>query len=62
MEIAMNRVLDTLRDSLPGNEHPLFETDKHLIRDQIIQHYGEYGTYPIIAGIERINKQLKEGE
>ena len=60
--MAMNRDLDKLRDSLPANEHTLFEQDRHLIRDQIIQHYGEYGTYPIIDGIERINKQLKEGE
>lgn len=52
MEAAMKRDLDKLRDSLPESEHALFEQERHLIRDQIVQHYGEYGTYPVIDGIE----------
>jgi hypothetical protein len=53
MENAMKRDLDALRDSLPENERPLFEAEREHHRQAIINHYGEFGTYPQIGGITK---------
>jgi len=53
MEMAMQRDLDKMRDSLPKEEHELFEQERPLIRQQLINFFAENGSYPIVAGIER---------
>ncbi len=53
MEQAMQRDLDTMRDSLPEDERSVFEAERHLYRQIIINHYAETGTYPDIAGIKK---------
>ena len=53
MEQAMKRDLDALRDSLPKSERPLFEKERHVHRQVIIDHFAEHGSYPKIDGIER---------
>lgn len=46
--------LDALRDSLPENDRPLFESEREIHRQEIINHIGEYGSYPEIGGIEEV--------
>ena len=53
MEWAMKRDLDALRDSLPESERDKFEAERHIHRQEIINHYGEYGSYPEIGGITK---------
>lgn len=55
MEAAMKRDLDALRDSLPENERQAFDDERHIHRQAIINHFAEYGTYPEIGGVERVN-------
>lgn len=53
MEHAMKRDLDRLRNSLPKDEHPAFEAERHVHRQTIINHYAEHGTYPDIGGVSK---------
>jgi len=54
MEQAMKRDLDALRDSLPECDRALFEWERPIHRQAIIDHYLEHGTYPEISGVERV--------
>ena len=53
MEHAMKRDLDSLRDSLPKDEHSAFDAERHIHRQTIVDHYAEHGTYPNIAGVSK---------
>lgn len=53
MEAAIKRDLDKLRDSLPEDEQPIFEAERDYHRQQILNHYAQFGTYPEIEGIEK---------
>lgn len=53
MERRMQSDLDALRDSLPEDERPIFEAERHIHRQEIINHYGRFGSYPEIAGITK---------
>lgn len=53
MEQAMKRDLDRLRDSLPEDERSVFDAERHIHRQAIINHYAEHGTYPEIGGVEK---------
>ena len=55
MEQAIKRDLDTLRDTLPESERPIFETEYPVHRQEILNHYAEHGTYPQISGVEKSN-------
>ena len=52
IEDRINKDLDALRDSLPENERAAFEAERHIHRQTIINHIGDYGTYPEITGVE----------
>lgn len=54
MESAMQRDLDALRDSLPEDERDAFDSERHIHRQAIIDHFAKYGSYPDIAGVERV--------
>jgi hypothetical protein len=56
MEQAMKRDLDALRDSLPESERPLFEAERHIHRQTIINHFAEYGSYPQIGVVEKAGR------
>jgi hypothetical protein len=56
MERAMTRDLDALRDSLPEDERAAFDAERHIHRQTIINHYAEYGTYPEIGGVQKVEK------
>ena len=56
MERAMRRDLDKLRDSLPEDERPAFEAERHIHRQAIIDHFAEHGSYPEIGGVERVSE------
>lgn len=60
MEASIKRDLDVLRDSLPEKERHMFEAERDIHRQAIINHFGEFGTYPEIGGVEKINKQENE--
>ena len=53
MEQAMKRDLDRLRDSLPEDERPAFEAERHVHRQAIINFYAEHGTYPEVEAAEK---------
>ena len=53
MEQAMKRDLDRLRDSLPEDERPIFEAERHIHRQAIINSYAKTGRYPEVAGVEK---------
>jgi hypothetical protein len=53
MEAAMTRDLDALRDSLPENERELFDAERHVHRQEIINFFGEHGYYPSIGGVSK---------
>ena len=53
MERAMKRDLDALRDSLPESERPVFEAEREIHRQTIINHFAEHGSYPEIGGVEK---------
>ena len=57
MERAMKRDLDALRDSLPEDEREAFEAERHIHRQAIINHFAEFGTYPEIGGVEKVEAQ-----
>lgn len=57
MESAMKRDLDALRDSLPENERPLFEAERDVHRQEIINFYADNGYYPSIGGVTK-NQEL----
>lgn len=59
MEQAMKRDLDALRDSLPEEERPIFEAQRDMYRQQIINHYAEYGSYPEIGGIKKVENPIE---
>ena len=51
MEAEMKRDLDKLRDSLPEDERKVFESERHIHRQTIINYFAEFGTYPQIEGV-----------
>lgn len=53
MEQAMKRDLDRLRDSLPEAERPIFEAERDIHRQAIINSYAKTGCYPEVAGVEK---------
>lgn len=53
MEQAMKRDLDRLRDSLPEDERPIFEAERDIHRQAIINFYAKTGRYPEVAGVEK---------
>lgn len=53
MERAIARDLDALRDSLPEDERLIFEAERHIHRQAIIDFFAEHGYYPEIGGVER---------
>lgn len=53
MEQAMQRDLDRLRDSLPEDEREIFDAERPIHRQEIINHYAMHGTYPEICGVEK---------
>lgn len=53
MEAAIKRDLDRLRDSLPESERAAFEAERHIHRQEIINHVADYGTYPNVEGVKR---------
>ena len=53
MEQAMKRDLDRLRDSLPEGERAIFEAERDIHRQAIINSYAKTGRYPEVAGIEK---------
>ena len=55
MEAAMNRDLDKMREQLPESEHELFDKERPLIRQQLVDFFAENGSYPVVDGIERVN-------
>lgn len=56
MEAAMKRDLDQLRDSLPEEERADFESERHVHRQAIINHFAEHGVYPQIDGVSRTSE------
>lgn len=54
MEQAMKRDLDRLRDSLPEDEREAFEAERHIHRQAIINHFADYGSYPEIGGVQKV--------
>lgn len=57
MEQAMKRDLDRLRDSLPEDERPIFEAERHIHRQAIINSYARTGRYPKVAGVQKTGEQ-----
>lgn len=55
MERAMERDLNLLRDSLPKAERSAFEAERDIHRQAIINHFAEYGSYPDIGGVQKVN-------
>lgn len=53
MESAIKRDLDALRDQLPEDERPIFEAERHIHRQEIINFFGTHGYYPVVEGINR---------
>lgn len=53
LEQAIKRDLDRLRDSLPEKERDVFEAERHIHRQTIINHFAEHGSYPDIRGVEK---------
>lgn len=56
MEHAIKRDLDGLRDSLPEDERPVFDAERHIHRQTIIDHYAEHGVYPNIVAVSKNDK------
>ena len=57
MDAAIERDLDQLRDTLPELERDVFEAERDIHRQAIINHFAEHGSYPEIGGIEKAEKQ-----
>ncbi len=57
MERRMQNDLDALRDTLPENERQIFEAERHVHRQTIINHVAEHGSYPEIRGVERVERE-----
>jgi len=51
--------LAKLRESLPEDERPIFDSEIDHHRNAILCHIHEYGTYPDIGGIERNEEAAK---
>ena len=49
----IDKDLNNLRDTLPPEEQALFEAERDVHRQLIINHIGEFGTYPTIGGITK---------
>ena len=60
MEQAMKRDLDRLRDSLPEDERQIFEGERHIHRQRIIDFYADHGYYPEIGGVEKTEKETSK--
>ena len=53
MESAMKRDLDALRDSLPEHERHIFEAERDVHRQEIINFYADHGYYPTVGGVSK---------
>lgn len=57
MERRMQEDLDSLRDSLPEAEREIFEAERHVHRQEIINFFADNGYYPTINGLDRVTPQ-----
>jgi len=62
MESAMQRDLDALRDSLPEHERSIFESEREVHRQEIINFYADHGYYPSIGGVSKNMGSTVAGE